>query len=389
MIARELVPPNHRSFFLFGPRQVGKSSLVGATFRPETTFAINLLTSSSLVKYSAGQDTLIKEVSKLGPEISHVFIDEIQKIPDLLNEVQALIDRKIPQKFILTGSSARKLRRSPASNLLGGRAWSLYLHPLTTSELGELFSLEQVLAFGALPSIYSEKNDLDRAQSLRGYIDTYIEQEIKAEAITRNLSGFIRFLSVAAQCNAEQINFSAIARDTQLGRDSVREYFSVLEDTLIGRFILPFHHSERKRHKTSPKFYFFDTGVLRSVQRRLNAPPQPGSFEYGNYFETFFINEVLRINAYLNKDWIVSFLRTENDAEVDLVIQTPREEVIGIEIKSKPIPHKTDFYSGYLALKAVQPKARFYCAHCGDRPLLVEGLEALPFMDVLKLLREL
>lgn len=194
------------------------------------------------MQYSANQDLLSKEVLRLPSKITHVFIEEIQKVPELLNEVQALIDQKVPQKFILTGSSARKLRRSH-SNLLGGRAWSLYLYPLNKHELGEKFNLEQILAFGSLPPIVGENDDADRAQSLRGYVDSYIEQEIKAEAVTRNLSGFIRFLSVAAQSNAELVNFSAIARDTQIGRDSVREYFTVLEDTLIGQFLLPFQNS--------------------------------------------------------------------------------------------------------------------------------------------------
>jgi predicted AAA+ superfamily ATPase len=386
MFARELTIPNNRTFFLLGPRQVGKSSLIDAHFRPETTFKINLLSSSEFVHYSADNSVLSKEVLKLPVSTTHVFIDEIQKIPELLNEVQYLIDRKVPQKFILTGSSARKLRRSN-SNLLGGRAWSLYLYPLSLVELRGLVELHQLLAFGSLPPIVNESNDHDRAQSLRGYFDNYIEQEIKAEAVTRNLAGFIRFIGIAAQSNAEQVNFSSIARDTQIGRDSVREYFSVLEDTLLGQFLLPFHHSERKRHKTSPKFYFFDTGVLRGIQHKLSAIPQPGSFEYGNCFETLFVNEVTRINSYLKKDWKLSFLRTENDVEVDLIIETPQGQVMGLEIKSKKVPHKTDFYSGFLALRAVHKKAKFYCVHSGDRPLTIEGVDALPYTDTLEMLR--
>jgi predicted AAA+ superfamily ATPase len=386
MFARELTIPNDRHFFLLGPRQVGKSSLIDAQFSAASTLKINLLSASDLVKYSSDFSVLTKEVLKLSSSTSHIFIDEIQKAPELLNEVQLLLDRDVPQKFILTGSSARKLRRAN-SNMLGGRAWSLSLFPLTLAELGSHLELETLLAFGSLPPIVNERRDEDRAQSLRGYLDTYLEQEIKAEAVTRNLSGFIRFLAVAAQANGEQINFTAIARDTQLGRDSVREYFTVLEDTLIGQFLLPFHHSERKRHKTSPKFYFFDTGVLRGIQRKLTAPLQSGTFEFGNCFETFFINEVIRINSYLRKDWKLSFLRTENDVEVDLIIETPRGEVIGIEIKSKVIPHKTDFYSGFLALRAVHKNAKFICAHTGERPLLVEGVDALPYTEVLNLLR--
>jgi len=340
------------------------------------------------VRYTANPTVLSQEVLKLSSKVSHVFIDEIQKVPKLLNEVLALMDRKVKQKFILTGSSARKLRWENV-NLLGGRAWSLYLFPFTVNELRGEFDLNQVLSFGSLPPIFNEKNDADRCETLRGYVDSYIEQEIKAEAVTRNLSGFIRFLAVAAQCNGEQLNFSSIARDTQLGRDPVREYFTVLQDTLIGRLLLPFHRSERKRHKTSPKFYFFDTGVLRSIQRKLTVPPQPGSFEYDNYFKTFFINEVCKINSYLKKDWNLSFTCTENDVEVDLMIETPKGEVIGIEVKSKTTPHKTDIYAGYAALKAVHSKAKFVCAHSGERALLVDGLDALPFQHVLSMLREL
>jgi uncharacterized protein len=388
MLARELTIPNHASFFLFGPRQTGKSYLIEHSFNQAEVFRINLLSTREYVRYLANPSILFDEVKALPRTTSHVFIDEVQKVPALLDEVQSLIDSKVPQRFILTGSSARKLRRSQA-NLLGGRAWSLRLYPLSMHELGDSFDLQAALTYGTLPSLALDIQDGDRLETLRSYADTYIEQEIKAEAITRNLSGFVRFLAVAAQCNGEQVNYSSLARDVHLGRETVREYFSVLEDTLIGNFLLPFHHSQRKRHKLSPKFYFFDTGALRAMQQRLSLAIQPGTLEYGNYFETFVINEVFKINAYLKKDWKIGFLRTENDVEVDLTIETPRGQVLGIEIKSKPAPSRLDFNSGCQALKAICPKAKFYCVCSGEHKRIVENTEVLPLKDLMTMLREL
>jgi hypothetical protein len=157
----------------------------------------------------------------------------------------------------------------------------------------------------------------------------------------------------------------------------------------LGFYLLPFHHSERKKHKLSPKFYFFDTGVLRAIQKRLSLLVTPETYEYGNYFETFFINEVIRINSYLKKDWQLSFLRTKNNVEVDLIIQTPLGQIIGIEIKSKSNPEYLDFKSGLAALKAFTSNVKFFCVCTGKKARLVEQIEILPFSEMLQLLRAL
>ncbi len=388
MIARELSIPTNRDFFLFGPRQTGKTSLIERKFNPDSIFPINLFDNETYLRYLGHPQILSQEINALSPQITHIFIDEVQRVPELLNEVQIQIDKRSSRKFILTGSSARKLKKIQA-NLLGGRAWNLNLFPFTSHELGASFNLPRALQYGTLPRIYLADSDRDREEYLRSYLEIYIEQEIKAEALARNLTSFTRFLNIAAQQNAEQINFSAIAKDTGASRQSVQNYFAILEDTLIGKILLPYHHSERKRHKLAPKFYFFDTGVYHVIQQKLKAPLLPGTYEFGIAFETFMINEIFRINSYQRKDWKIGFLRTVNDVEVDIVIETPNAEVIGIEIKSKELPHELDFSSGQDALKRVVPKASFYCACSGSTKRLVRDAHIWPFQDVLEMLRKL
>jgi predicted AAA+ superfamily ATPase len=207
------------------------------------------------------------------------------------------------------------------------------------------------------------------------------------EALSRNIGGFIRFLSIAAQCNGEQINFSNIARDVGLSDVTVKEYFKILEDTLLGTFLMPFAHSERKRHKLSPKFYFFDTGVLRATQKKLSLRIEPQTFEFGSYFETWIINEVRRISEYSRKDLEMSFLRTANNVETDLVITFPDGRVWAIEIKSKKDPIAKDFVSGFEALLAVAPEARCICVCSGDRARKVAGYDVIPYAEFFKELR--
>jgi len=386
MLIRELKLPKTMSFFLFGARQVGKTSLVKTLFDPKTTKYYNLFVTQDYARLVANPGILREDLDNVGPEITHVFIDEAQRIPELLNEVQYLLDNKTPLHFILSGSSARKLRRGKA-NLLAGRAWAYNLYPLTLHELPSHYTLNNILAFGTLPPNIVAVDDFTRTENLRAYVDVYLREEIEMEALSRNIGGFIRFLSIAAQCNGEQINFSNIARDVGLSDMTVKEYFKILEDTLLGTFLMPFTHSERKKHKLSPKFYFFDTGVLRATQKKLTLQLEPQTFEFGSYFETWIINEVRRISEYLRKDLDMSFLRTANDVETDLVITFPDGRVWAIEIKSKKDPIPKDFASGFEAILKLAPKARCICVCNGERARKVEGYDVVPYAEFLHELR--
>ncbi len=385
---REINLPKSQHFFLFGARQTGKTTLIREVFGSSKLKEYNLLLSHEYTRLVANPSLFREEISALKNTIKYVFVDEVQRIPALLNEIQFLIDQKTPQTFILTGSSARKLKRGHG-NLLAGRAWSYNLYPVTYYELNEAANLTSILSYGTLPNNITAPDILTKNENLRSYVDVYLREEIEAEALSRNIGGFIRFLSSAAQVNGEQLNYTSIAHDVGLSSVTVKEYFKILVDTLIGSLLLPFSHSERKKHKTSPKFYFFDTGVLRSLQKRLTLEVQPKTFEYGNYFETWIINEVIRISSYQRKDLILSFLRTAGGAEVDLIIETPRGKVFGVEIKSKEAPMPSDFEPGFNALKKVAPKAQCFCVCTGKNRRQVGQYEVLPYNEFLKFIREL
>lgn len=387
LLRREINLPNQHSFFLFGARQTGKTSLIQESFNKSATRSYNLFLTDHYSRFAADPGRLREEIASLPSSINYVFIDEVQRVPELLNEVQYLLDQKIPQHFILTGSSARKLKRGKA-NLLAGRAWAFDLFPLTQAELPQGYPLSRTLAFGTLPPNVVARDDVERRENLKAYVEVYLKEEIEMEALSRNIGGFIRFLAIASQSNGEQLNFSNISRDVGVSDVTVKEYFKILEDTLLGFFHMPFSFSERKRHKLSPKFYFFDTGVLRSAQKKLRLELQPHSFEFGNYFETWVINEVKRISSYLRKDLELSFLRTSSGVEVDLIITFPDGCTWAVEIKSKKTPIEADFAAGFKAALAVCPKARCLCVCPGEYPRKIGPFEILPYQQFFDELRQ-
>ncbi len=270
-----------------------------------------------------------QQISAL-PKGSLIIVDEVQKVPVLLNYIQKAMDT-LEHHFILSGSSARKLKRGGA-NLLGGRALDLKLHPLIADELKTDFHMDRALHYGTLPKIcdllHDRQTDLAK-QHLKSYISTYIREEIQSEALTRNLGAFNRFLNVAAQCNGQIIEFANISRECSVPMSTVKEYFQILEDTLIGFYLWPWDKSERK--KARPKFYFFDCGVARAIQNRLNDPPT--LMETGNLFETWLVNELRRICDYTRKEHEFTFWRYREE-EVDILISNSRGPVLAIECKA-------------------------------------------------------
>jgi predicted AAA+ superfamily ATPase len=312
--------------FIFGPRMTGKTTLLRQI--PAQDY-IDLLDPEIELHYKSRPALFWEQMSVL-PQGSRIIIDEIQRVPALLNYVQMGIDR-LGHVYLMSGSSSRKLKRGSA-NLLGGRALDLKLHPLTADEIGKNLKLENALRFGTLPKISDltadQKTD-EAVGHLKSYYTTYIKEEIQAEALTRNIGSFQRFLNIAAQSNGQVIEFANISRDSSVPASTVKEYYQILEDTLIGFFLWPYARSERK--KSRPKFYFFDCGVIRAIQNRLQDPPTP--LEQGFLFETWFINELRRIKDYQDKPHDFSFWRERNH-EIDLIISKNGKPVLAIECKS-------------------------------------------------------
>ncbi len=320
------------SFFLFGPRGTGKSTLLKKRFDKNKCLWLDLLDSKIEDQFFRNPSDLYAMVKALPNETPYVVIDEIQKIPKLLDEVHRLIE-ETDKIFILTGSSARKLKHGGA-NLLAGRAFVYHLYSLSCFELKEQFDLEKALLWGTLPKIFSIDEDTEKNEFLRSYADTYLKEEIWNEQVIRKLPPFRRFLEVAAQSNGKIINYANIARDVGVDDKTIKEYFLILEDTMIGFFLEPFHHSFRKRLVEKPKFYFFDPGVVRSLSRRLSVPLTPKTSAYGEAFEHFILLEFIRLGGYFQPDYRFSFIRTAGDVEVDLVIERPGKQLLCVEIKS-------------------------------------------------------
>lgn len=330
--------PENNSFFLFGARGTGKSTLLRQSqfLTGADTLWIDLLDPATLERYAL-TPAFLSEQLKARPETRWVVIDEVQRLPELLNLAHWHIEdskrRGQPIYFALTGSSARKLKRGQA-NLLAGRAWLRHLHPLTRDELGADFRLEDVLAWGSLPAVLALTDASARTEQLRAYCAVFIAEEIVAEQLVRNLQPFRRFLQVAAQSNGKIINASKIGRDAGADYKTVQGYFEILEDTMIGYLLHPFHSSFRKRLSQKPKFYYFDPGVARAFSGTLDSPLTHETFAFGNAFEHWVILEAVRTAAYRKVDARFSYIRTKDDAEVDLVVERGGRPICLIEIKS-------------------------------------------------------
>lgn len=331
-INRSLSLLKQRHAFLFGARNTGKSTFLKHVFSVEYCFWIDLLDLDQEEQYIRDPMQLEREVMALDPKITHIIIDEIQKIPKLLDIVHRLIE-STSKVFILTGSSARKLKLG-GSNLLAGRAFVYNLYPFTSFELNNDFILEDALQFGTLPAINSFKTEKEKKLFLQSYAQVYLREEVWQEQIIRKLDPFRRFLEVSSQSNGKIINFSNISKDVGVDEKTIKNYFSILEDTLIGFLLETFNHSFRKRLSTKPKFYYFDPGVSRALSRQLTIPLIPETSAYGDAFEHFIILECIRLSHYYYPEYRFSYLKTKDDLEIDLVVERPGKEILFIEIKS-------------------------------------------------------
>ncbi|MEK7703929.1 MAG: AAA family ATPase [Myxococcota bacterium] len=369
------------SFFLFGPRQVGKSTLLKAE---PSLLTVDLLDPDERLTYTKTPKLLADQVLALG-DVGTVFIDEVQRVPALLDVVQQLMAERSKMRFIMSGSSARKLRRG-ASNLLGGRALYRALHPLTMTEMGESFELDKVMAFGSLPAVWTRVTSGEHVlarELLKAYVTTYVVEEVQAEALVRNLQGFQNFLDVAAAQFAEQVNFLGVSRDCQVSYPTVRDYYSILEDTLLGFFLRPYVKGVRKRMSQAPRFYFFDNGVTRALLGNVQGKPSP--LERGRLFEQWFVQEVVRLNEYHRKDFKLYFWRTSHGAEVDLLVEHQGKIALAIECKHKPTVDRSDL-SGLASLRETFPDVGCYIVAPVKRAQKVEFAKAVGPDEMLKVM---
>lgn len=332
MFQRTINISKSHSFFIFGPRGSGKSTLLRKLFTPDESVYFDLLEPELAGELMSYPQNLLTRLAPYAGKKPWVIIDEIQKAPQLLDLVHKLIYEK-KFKFALTGSSARKLKRG-ASNLLAGRAFVFNLFPLTTAELKESFSLEEALKFGTLPEIFHFETGKEKTSFLKAYAQTYLKEEIITEQIVRNLPPFRRFLDVAAQANTSVINYSNIAKDINSDPKTVSGYYDILEDTLLGFRLPSYHASIRKQQKKAPKFYLFDTGVARALAGQVDYDLVPKSFEYGQLFEAFIMNELHRCLTYQDRQFKLSYLRVNEDLEIDVIIERGNLPLVLAEIKS-------------------------------------------------------
>ncbi len=377
MFNRLLNFSKNNSLFLFGARGTGKTFLLKEHFKPPHAAYFDLLSPEQNETYSLRPQTLIEQLAALGNETEWIVIDEIQKVPKLLDVVHQQIESS-RFKFALSGSSARKLKRGGA-NLLAGRAFVNHIFPLTARELGEQFSLESALAWGTLPRLFAFESEADKRDFLRTYAHTYLKEEITEEQVVRRLDPFRRFLIVAAQMSGQIINYSKIAREVGASTPTVQTYFQILDDTLVGFLLEPFHESIRKRQLGNPKFYFFDSGVQRALNNTLTVELQPQTYAFGIAFEHFVINEINRLQSYGKKDYRLSYLRTKNGVEIDLVIERPGLKRALVEIKSTARVTEDD-------VRALQqlgndiPNSETFCLSLDPTPKRIGAAACFPWL---------
>lgn len=371
MYSRILTHPKDKSFFLFGPRGTGKTTWVKNSF--EKALYLDMLEAEIYNDLLANPQRLENFIPKGFKD--WIIIDEIQKVPELLDEVHRLIETR-RYKFILTGSSPRKLRKK-GYNLLGGRALLYSMSPLTAVELGEDFNLEHSLKYGCLPSVYVEDNP---KAYLESYVKAYLDEEIHHEGLTRNLGAFSRFLESASFSQGSVLNTSAIARDCAVERKVVENYFSILEDLLIADKVPVFTKKAKRRLVAHPKFYFFDVGVYRTI-RPMGPLDMPEEVE-GVSMETLFYQQIKSVNAALNVGYKIYYWRTSNNMEVDFVLYGEKG-IMAFEIK-RTSRLSNSMLSGLKSFLRDYPMAKASLVYGGEKYMKEGSIEIIPIKELLK-----
>jgi predicted AAA+ superfamily ATPase len=375
MYSRIIQPPKDKSFFLFGPRGTGKTTWVKSCF-PDALY-VDLLAAETYNDLLANPQRLENFIPK-GFK-NWITVDEIQRVPELLNEVHRLIE-KHKYKFILTGSSARKLRKK-GHNLLGGRALSYSMYPLTVVELGKDFDLAHSLKYGFLPSVYFEN---DPKAYLESYVKTYLDEEVRHEGLTRNLGAFSRFLEAASFSQGSILSVSAIARECSVERKVVENYFSILEDLLIAYKLPVFTKKAKRRMISHPKFYFFDVGVYRTL-RPMGPLDMPEEAE-GISLETLFFQQIKAVNESLRLGYTIYYWRTSNNTEVDFIMYGEKG-ILAFEVK-RTGKVSGSALAGLKSFKKDYPMAKAYFVYGGNKYMRDGDIEIMPINDLLKRLPE-
>jgi len=365
-----------KSIFLFGPRGTGKTSWIKQNL-PDALY-LDLLDFSVYNALSANPNRLEDLIPK--KYSSWVVIDEVQRVPELLNEVHRLIEnRKL--KFLLTGSSARSLRKKGV-NLLAGRALTYNMHPLIIQEIKDDFDLNKTLHYGLLPTSVTEENP---KKYLESYVQTYLREEVLQEGLTRNIGAFSRFLETASYSQGNTLNFSEIARELSLNRLMVANYFEILEDLLLAKRINPFTLRAKRKMVSHQKFYFFDVGVYKIL--RPTGPLDTMEETDGAALETLFFQSLSAINDYLELGYKIYFWRTSSGAEVDFVIYGPKG-LHAFEIKrSSTITSKS--LQGLKAFKKDYPNSKLYVIYLGKLREYRSDIELIPMVEALQKLPSL
>jgi predicted AAA+ superfamily ATPase len=373
MFARSL-KPGSQSLFLFGPRGTGKSTWIRQHFGDAVLY--DLLDTAEVLRLSREPHLLFREVEGQ-PAGTWVVLDEVQKVPDLLNEVHRLIETR-GLRFVLSGSSARKLRRG-GTNLLAGRALVETLHPLVSAETGFGLAVPAVLETGCLPLAVTGP---DPRSYLASYAQTYLQEEIRAEALTRSIGHFGRFLEVAARQNGQLTNVSAIARDAAVSRQTVQTYFDILVDTLLGQWLSPWRLKRATKQVAHPKFYLFDCGVARALSGRLPYPPS--CEEQGPLLETFLLHEMSAYLAYTRRRYPLHFWRSHAGVEVDFLCETAAG-FTAVEAKAASRWDRR-FCRGLARLREELGRDRVACygVCCCEREAAWDGVRVLPVADFLR-----
>jgi len=371
MYSRLIKAPEDKSFFLFGPRGTGKTTWVKANFK--NAIYLDLLEAELFNDLLANPQRLENLIPKKFN--NWIIIDEVQRVPDLLNEIHRLIE-KYRYRFILTGSSARKLKRK-GPNLLAGRALTYSLHPLTALELGNDFDLNHVLNYGGLPSACTEK---DPKKYLESYVKTYLEEEIQQEGLTRNLGAFSRFLEAASFSQGSTLSISKVAEDCSVERKVVESYFSILEDLLIGYRIPVFARRTKRRLAAHPKFYYFDTGLYKTLRPMgpLDIPEEAA----GHAVETLLFQELNAINDYFNLGYKIYYWRTASGIETDFVLYG-QKGIRVFEIK-RTRKINSSMLRGLKAFLKDYPSAKAWFIYGGERQARDGDIEIIPIIDALK-----
>jgi predicted AAA+ superfamily ATPase len=361
----------NKSILFLGPRRTGKTHYILNQLKPDIIY--DLLDSRQFLRLSQ-RPFLIEEEIKNNNQI--VVIDEIQKLPILMDQVHRLIESK-NIKFVLTGSSARKLKRTHTS-LMAGRAKIISLMPFVYPEIKDFgFDIERIIKYGALPPIFLSSNPKDE---LIDYVYTYIKEEIQYEAMVRNIESFSRFLNVAALSNAELINFTQISSDSGVKQRTVIEYFKILEDTLIGNLLIPYKSEKERKIYSRAKFYFFDIGVVNSILNRFDVVK--GTSDFGKLFEHFIFNELSAYKSYTGKIETINFWRDYYGNEVDFIING---EIL-IEVKSKDMVVERDIKGIYAFSKKHSNVKRKIVVSFDLRKRFLKDIEIIPYKEFLELL---